>query len=167
MIQIDYELTDQEIQETLGLLEGIPAAALDETCFEARVRMSVNGAELFGSANEVPAELEGANWKATDVPADGWTIVPILSMAGGLRNHVNDLPVDGRTRFLIPGGGEILLKRTQAEVSLDSSLSGQLAACQYEELKEALHRFASQVAEDLGQRAPTLKNHPLWHAWFS
>ncbi|MEW5883897.1 MAG: hypothetical protein AB1725_06710 [Armatimonadota bacterium] len=167
MIKIEYELENQEIQETLSLLKDTPAAALDETCFESRVRMSVGGIEMFGSLETPRVELKGENWSAAEAADSAWAILPILALTGALRNQVDELPFSGKTRFLIPGGGEIRLKRDGAEVSLESSLSGQTATCRYEELKDTLRGFASQVEKDLARRAPELKKHPLWHTWFS
>jgi hypothetical protein len=152
MITLEFTVDNEPFVEDQGMKpENIHAGILEETCFLALVRFSVDGLELL--------KLHGSDVLGLNLP--------LIGFASHLFGLVTRLKVGASEKLYLAGGGTIAFDRSGDSVTIRSSIVKDVATVGHGDLCSASKSLLHRVRDLVLQHIPEMRSHSNWAQWFS
>ncbi len=152
MTRIEFAIDKDALAKDLELSpERAHAVALEETYFIMPVRFCIGDVDLFMSPSS----------------AEPWIPLPVLGFANRLLEGLQKVQPKTNTSIYLAGGGSLQVALlAEGEVVIECSLTSKTGSDGLGKVMDAARMFSDEVQRLLLSRAPLLRFHPSWVAWF-
>ena len=158
MILLEFFIDTEELQGSLGTNLRTNGELIPVTLFLMPVRWHIHGVELFEYSSLVVDTLRFPN---------PWTQTPIVHLAIFGLEHLELAHRQPHTKQAIDlSGFNVYVVVEDDQVTMSTNINKKVIIANYQEVRQSLLDFGSQVRKLLTYVAPEIKENDVWGEWF-